>query len=149
MTTYFVNGRPQNTAEKALRQHEILEKAGYSSTKYFLISEKGSEYRQADDQVPIAEGEKFEAKPLRDEPIESIIHYEVNGECQITTLTPVALQIILENAGRDAGIDSDDLKHYRLENVTTGDRYNNLDDLIPVQDGDKFVAIHTGATPVA
>ena len=53
------------------------------------------------------------------------------------------------NAGRDAGIDPDDLQNYRLENLATSNRYNEPDELVPVRDGDKFVAIYTGSTPVA
>ena len=149
MATYFVNEAPQHSDEKILRQQEILEKAGYSSKEYYLISENGSEYRESDEQVPIREGEKFEAKPRREKPNGDLIHYEVNGEPQTTKKSPISLEIILTKAGRDAGIDPAEPQSYRLENVATGDRYEKLDELVPVHDGDKFVAIHTGPTPVA
>ena len=84
MITYFVNGEPQHSDEKILRQREILEKAGYSPEEYYLISENGPEYRQPDEQVPITEGGKFEVKPQREAPSGDLIHYEVNGESQTT-----------------------------------------------------------------
>ena len=149
MTSYFVDGQRQQTDENTLEQHQILEKAGYSSTDYYLVSESGHEYRNPNGQVPISEGEKFQIKPLRVQPAGNVILYEVNGESQTTERSPLTLKVILENAGRGAGVDPADLQSYRLENLATGLRYNNLDDPVPIRTGDKFVAIYTGATPVA
>ena len=149
MTIYFVDGKHQQTDKPSLPQRQILENAGYSSNDYYLISESGREYRQPDDQVPIAEGEKFEVKPLRSQPSGGVIRYTVNGEQQTAKQSPISLKIILEKAGRAAGVDPADLDSYRLENIVTGDRYNNPNDFVPIHDGDNFVAIYTGATPVA
>ena len=149
MPTYYVEGKTLQSDEKNLRQKEILEMAGYSPEAYYLVSESGTEYRQPDDQVPIAEGEKFSVKPHREIIGGDVIHYEVNGERQRTNISPVALKIILMNAGREAGVDPNDLQNYRLENIATGDRYNDPDEPVPVREGDKFVAIYTGSTPVA
>lgn len=147
--TYFVNNQPQQSDQSALPQREILAKAGYGAEEYYLIDGSGTEYRAPDAQVPVKDGEKFEVKPLRKTPPHEVIHYEVNGLRQTTETSPLPLQNILERAGRDAGIGSDDLGRYRLENSATGDKYTNLADPVPIHDGDKFVAIYVGATPVA
>ena len=78
-----------------------------------------------------------------------MFRYTVNGEQQTTKQSPTTLKAILENAGRAAGVDPTELQSYRLENIATGDRYNNLEDPVPIHNGDNFVAIYTGATPVA
>lgn len=149
MKTYFVAGKRQQTDHNTLAQHQLLDNAGYPSSDYYLISTNGHEYRQPEEQVPIADGEKFEVKPLRHRPVDSQIQYEVNGERQTAQQSPITLKVILDNAGRDAGIDPAEIHSYRLENVTTGDRYSSLDELVPVSNDDSFVAIYTGATPVA
>lgn len=149
MITYFVDGRPQQSNQNTLSQQEILEKAGYPKAEYYLIAENGKEYRSPDDQVPIKNEEKFEVKPLRGTTPSGEIHYEVNGLPQTTATSPVPLREILEKAGRDAGIGPDDLERYRLENANTGAQYVELAGLVPINDGDKFVAIYVGSTPVA
>ena len=147
--TYFVDGKLQQSDQDTRFQKEILEWAGFAPKQYYLIGENGSEYRHPDDQVPLTDGEKFEVKPLRGTIPSGKIHYEVNGEHQTTETSPVLLRDVLEKAGRKAGIEPDDLERYRLENSDTGARYTELDEPVPIQDGDKFVAIYIGKTPVA
>ena len=149
MITYFVDGKLQQSAQDTLSQKEILERAGFVPEQYYLIGENGSEYRDPDDRVPLKDGEKFEVKPLRGTTPSGVIHYEVNGFPQTTETSPVPLREILEKAGRNAGIGPDDLDRYRLENNDAKTQYTELDEPVPIRDGDKFVAIYIGKTPVA
>lgn len=146
---YFVGGRAQQSDRDTLSQRQILEKADYPEAEYYLIGEDGSEYKNPEDQVFIKDGEKFEAKPLRGMAPNAVIHYEVNGERQTAEISPVPLREILEKAGQEAGIGPDNLERYRLENRNTGARYTELDEPVPIHDGEAFVAIYVGATPVA
>ena len=147
--TYFVDGKLQQSDQDTRSQKEILERAGFVPEQYYLIGENGSEYRQPDDRVPLKDKEKFEVKPLRETTPSNEIHYEVNGVPQTTETSPVPLRDVLEKAGRKAGIDPEDLGRYRLENSGTGARYAELDEPVPIQDREKFVAIYIGKTPVA
>ena len=147
--SYFVDGRLQQSDRDALLQREILEKAGYAEAEYYLIGEDGTEYRGPDDKVPLKDGEKFEVKPLRGAAPSGVIHYKVNGEIQTAEDSPIPLRDILEKAGRKAGIEPNDLERYRLENSGTEARYEGLDEPVPIHDGDQFVAIYIGKTPVA
>lgn len=147
--SYFVDGRLQQSAWDTLSQQEILEKAGYAPAEYYLIDESGAEYRNPQDKVSLKDGEKFEVKPLRGIAPNDVIHYEVNGEHQTAETSPVLLRDILEKAGRKAGIEPNDLERYRLENSNTEAQYTELDEPVPVRDGDKFFAIYIGKTPVA
>ena len=61
----------------------------------------------------------------------------------------MTVEEILRRAGTDAAIDVDDLESYYLDNVHTGVRYESLSDEVPVADGDQFLALHAGRTPVA
>lgn len=147
--SYFVDGRLQQSDRDALSQREILEKAGYAEAEYYLIGEDGAEYRSPDDKVSLKDREKFEVKPLRGTAPSDVIHYKVNGEHQTAEASPVLLRDILEEAGRKAGIEPNDLERYRLENSDTGAKYAELDERVPIRDGDQFVAIYVGKTPVA
>lgn len=147
--SYFVDGRLQQSDRDALPQREILEKAGYAEAEYYLIDGGGTEYRSPDDKVLLKDGEKFEVKPLRGAAPSGVIHYKVNGELQTAEDSPVPLRDILEKAGRKAGIEPNDLERYRLENSGTDAKYKGLDELVPIRDGDQFVAIYVGKTPVA
>lgn len=149
MITYFVDGKPQQSERDARFQKEILERAGFAPGRYRLIGENGAEYRRPDERVSLADGEKFEIKPLRETAPSGEIRYAVNGEPQTAAASPVPLREILEQAGREAGIEPDDLERYRLENPATEARYAALDEPVPIRDGDKFVAIYIGKTPVA
>ena len=147
--SYFVDGRLQQSDRDALSQREILDKAGYAEAEYYLIGGDGAEYRSPDDKVSLKDGEKFEVKPLRGTAPGDVLHYEVNGEHQTAEASPVPLRDILEKAGRKAGIEPNDLERYRLENKDTGAKYAELDEPVPIHDGDQFFAIYVGKTPVA
>ena len=75
-------------------------------------------------------------------------HYEVQGEPQETD-HEMTVKEVLENAGTKASIDVNELDNYILEDLNTGKKYENLQDPVPINEGDKFVAIYRGKTPVA
>lgn len=77
------------------------------------------------------------------------IHFQVNGEPLATRATSPTVEEILEDAGAAASVDVKDLGSYFLENVADGKKYENLSDPVEVREGDKFVAIYMGKTPVA
>ena len=78
-----------------------------------------------------------------------VVHYKVNGEEQTTTERTLTVEAILRSAGAAASIDVKQLDSYFLENIAGGAKYENITDVVPVTDGDQFIAIHVGKTPVA
>ena len=75
-------------------------------------------------------------------------HYEVQGEPQETD-HEMTVKEILEKAGPKASIDVNELDKYILEDMTTGKKYENLQDPVKINEGDKFIANYRGKTPVA
>ena len=149
MKTYFVNGVEYHSDFDYLTLADILQNARFSPEDSYLISDSGKEYRQPGEKIMLTDGEKFEVKYLRGKATETTIKYEVNGEQQETNQSPLALKTILMNAGRDAGIEPGEVEKFRLENLSTGEKYTDLNELVPISNGDKFAAIYKGATPVA
>lgn len=80
---------------------------------------------------------------------DSIIHYKVNGEQQTTTNATLSVEQILRAAGKAASIDLNQLNSYILENIINGRKYQNLADIVDISNDDEFLAVHSGATPVA
>ena len=79
----------------------------------------------------------------------SIIHYLVNGEKQRTEQGMLTVEEILRHAGAAAGINVNDLDNYYLESVTNNRQYRKLAEKVKLEDGDQFLAIYSGRTPVA
>ena len=77
------------------------------------------------------------------------VHYTINGERQRTERNPLTVEEILRHAGTAAGIDLSDLRNYYLQSVKDDREYRNLADEIRLHDGDQFLAIYNGRTPVA
>ena len=101
--------------------------------------------------IDIAPSDQFSTRKRDDsqKPVDKLIRYTVNGEQNTTFENPLSLESILRNTGAGAAIDVTDLGSYYLENTADGRKYENLDDLVTVSDGDNFLAIHVGSTPVA
>lgn len=79
-----------------------------------------------------------------------VIHYKVNGEDLTTNKNPLTVREILEKAGSAAGVYKDEIDYYFLEEMRGNEkRYKNSSDLVTVKEGDHFLAIHVGKTPVA
>ena len=61
----------------------------------------------------------------------------------------LTVERILRQAGSAAGIDVGDIGNYYIERVSDGAEYRNLSDVVTIEDGDKFLAVYAGRTPVA
>ena len=84
-----------------------------------------------------------------EEPAAKTIRYTVNGEESAADVDALPVAEILRRAGPGAGIDVDDLGSYYLENIADGRKYENIEAPVTIADGDRFLAIHAGSTPVA
>lgn len=102
-------------------------------------------YDHLNDEIPVQNGDKLETKAIG--PV--LIRYEVNGEELVTTDKSMSVAEILEAAGEKAGIDPNDLQNYYLEDLERGIKYDDLAKPVQLSDGDKFLALHVGPTPVA
>ena len=80
---------------------------------------------------------------------DGFIRYEVNGERQRTEEPRLTLERILRQAGAAAGIDVADIGSYYLERVSDGKEYRNPSEVVTIKDGDRFLAVYAGKTPVA
>lgn len=148
---FFVDGKPHELEHSPAKVSTLLHLAGTSATDAILVSEDGIEHGDPNELIDIAPGDQFWTKKRDDprKPIEKPIRYTVNGEENTTVETPLSLESILRNAGAGAAIDVSDLQSYYLEHTADGRKYENLDDMVTISDGDNFVAIHVGSTPVA
>ena len=80
---------------------------------------------------------------------EGSIRYEVNGEHQRTEGPSLTVEQILRSVGVAAGIDVADIGSYYLERVSDGKEYRDLSEVVRIDDGDRFLAVYAGKTPVA
>ncbi|MDE2644912.1 MAG: hypothetical protein OXI05_03610 [Bacteroidota bacterium] len=141
---FQVEGSPQKLST-------LLESVRKSPEDSILISEDGVEYSDPNELIDVVEGSRFKTRKRDDsiKPGEKQLHYTVNGEQNTTVENPVSLRHILKNAGAGAGINVNDLDSYYLENTVDERKYKDLDSLVTIVDGDNFLAIHAGSTPVA
>ena len=148
---FFIDDKPYKLENSPEKVSQLLQLAGTSSDESILISEDGVEHSNPDELIEISPGAHFKTrkKNSSQKPVEKPIHYTVNGEENTTLINPLSLETILQNAGAGAALDVNDLGNYYLENTEDGQKYENLNDLVTISDGDKFLAIHVGSTPVA
>jgi len=148
---FFIDGKPHKLERSAEKVSTLLHLAGMSADDAVLVSEDGTEHGNPDELINIAPGNQFTTRKREDnrKPVDEPVHYTVNGEQNTTLENPLSLETILRNAGAGAAIDVADLGSYYLENTVDGRKYDTLDDLVTISDGDNFLAIHAGSTPVA
>ena len=149
---FFVDDKRYFTAKDSQSVADILGYAGLPSDRFFLISQDGTKQPDPEQRISIHPGDRFTAERRdRDSgpPSPTVIHYWVNGEPQRTTNAALSVEHILRAAGRSASIDLNQLNSYILENIETGRKYQNLADVVEIANDDKFLAVHSGATPVA
>ena len=148
---FLIDGKPYKLEHSPEKVSTLLHLAGTSASEAILVSEDGIEHGNPDELIDIAPGDQFRTRKRDDsqKPVDKPIRYTVNGEENTTIENPLLLESILRNAGAGAAIDVSDLRSYYLENTADGRKYENLDDLVTISDGDNFVAIHVGSTPVA
>lgn len=147
---FFVDDKRFSTLKSELTLADILSLAGVSSDQFFLVSQDGTEHKEQDETIKIHFGDRFKTRKYeREDPLFAPIHYKVNGEEQTTQKDSLTVREILQNAGEAASIDLSQINSYFLENVETGQKYENADDRVDLKEGDQFLAIHVGPTPVA
>ena len=146
-----INGKSFECPQERVSVAWLLEQVGRTTKDAELVREDtGETWCALSTEVELRDGDSFEVKARLDPPArEPGIHYTVNGEPQVTTKTPMTLEEILRVAGADAAIDLGQLESYYLDNVRTAERYEHLDDDVPIVDCDQFVALYAGPTPVA
>ena len=148
MIHFTINGREFESERRHVRAAWLAEQAGLDPNGFELVrTTTGETWRNPSAAIALREGDAFDA--TGHERRRPSIHYTVNGERQVSKESPLTLEEILRRAGSDAAIDLDKLEDYYLDNVRTGARYENLRDEVPVSDGDQFVALYSGPTPVA
>ena len=148
---FFIDDKPYPLERSPEKVSELLRLAGTSGDEVFLVTEDGVEHGDPDELIDIRPDERFKTRKRdpSDKPVEKPVRYSVNGEMQTTRVNPLTLEVILRNAGSGAAIDLDDLGSYYLEDTESGRKYENLDDSVTISDGDNFLSIHVGSTPVA
>jgi len=146
-TQFFLQGKP-HVAESPLSVGELLRIAEVSADAFCIETADGKVLCDLDQLVELQDGDKLELK-RRPSPGPAVVHYKVNGEEQTTAINPISVEAILRQAGDAASIDVTDLGSYYIENIADGSKCQNLNDLVTIKDGDQFLAVHAGATPVA
>lgn len=133
----------QRVADLLLHVHLTADQAD-------LITPDGVAHSDADEVITVQDGDALDVRLRKGKvPRSGLIDYEVNGERQATRDGRLAVGVILERAGRAASIDTSCLGDYYLQDLKTGHRYEGLNEEVIVHDGDRFLAVHGGATPVA
>lgn len=148
----YIDDKAYPLDKSPVKVSTLLDLAGFSSEEALLVSSDGSEYGDPDELIDIAPGTTHFTTKKRDpdhKPVEKSVCYKVNGEESATVENPISVETILRNAGAGAAIDISDIGSYFLENTSDGRKYESLNDLVTISDGDNFLAIHVGSTPVA
>lgn len=149
---FLVDDKPYATRKAMLSVADIFSIVGLSASEYYLLSPDGARYADSQHQVEIHSGDHFKTEK-RDRNIDPVlplvIYYKVNGEKLSTTDATLSVEEILRSAGKGASIDLQQLNSYILENISTGKKYENLADIVTIMNDDQFLAVHSGATPVA
>ena len=149
---FFIDNKPYTTSKAVLTVSDILAYADLSTDDFILISSENAEFRNAKEEIEVQSGDHFTTKKWdRDSKPEfaNKIHYRVNGEQQDTAEASLSVEQILRTAGKATSIDLQQLHSYILEDLKTGSSYENLSEIVTISNGDEFLAIHSGATPVA
>lgn len=141
-TRFFLQGRT-HVAESPLSVRDLLKMAEASTEAFCIETADGAVLCDPDQAVVIQDGDKFALKRR------PAVRYKVNGEEQTAVSNPLSVETVLRQAGAAASIDEADLGSYYVESITDGSKYHGLEDSITIKDGDQFLAIHAGATPVA
>ena len=147
---FFIDGKQTLAAKSELTVAEILGSAKIPIDEYYLVSEKGDEYKDPTKEIKLYSGERFQTRKRDHAPsVIKKIYYSVNGEAQMTERNPLTVETILKNAGAAASIDVAQIDSYYLESIENDQTYNSLADQVTIQEGDRFLAVYRGKTPVA
>ena len=149
---YFIDNKPFTTHEATRTVEEILSIVDLSAEQFYLISPDGTQYVDPKQNIEIRSGDRFITKKRDHDtkpPSPLVIYYSVNGEQQSTTSATLSVEDILRSAGKAASIDLQQLNSYILENIKTSKKYELLTAVVEILNDDQFLAVHSGATPVA
>lgn len=141
---FSVNDRQLETHTSEMTVSEVLEHAS-ESADHCDLTRDGTQVGDRDQRITIHDGDHFETT-LRGK---GSVRYEVNGERQAADQRTLTLEEILRRAGRPAAIDEAQIGDYYLQNVADGLKYQDLSTPVTIREGDKFIAVHCGRTPVA
>ena len=141
---FSVNDRHLETDSSEMTVSEVLEHASESADHCGLMH-NGAQVGARDQRITIRDGDHFETIPRG----KGAVRYEVNGEQQMAEQGTLTLEEILRRAGRPAAIDQAQISDYYLQNVVDGLKYQDLSSRVAIREGDKFIAVHCGRTPVA
>ena len=146
---FEINGIRLTTESAVLTVRELLEQISVSPD-HFYLERAGTEFREPDERVELQDGDKFTTKRRTETPpVEEKIHYRVNGEEQTTPHNRLTVEQILRNAGRNASIDVSQIDDYFLQRIEDDRKYETTSDVVDIHEGDQFLAVHRGRTPVA
>ena len=147
---YFVDNREFSSENPTLTVADILGRAKKPVDAFYLVSEKDkAEYTAPEQEVRIEDGDRFITQRRKSRPAGSTIHYKVNGEPQTTQEPVLTVEAILRNAGAAAGVAVGDIGYYTLEYADKDRKFEDLSEKVSIEEGDEFIAIHVGKTPVA
>lgn len=146
---FSVDGQHFDSDTSELTVSAVLERAGKTPGQSLLESED-AEYRNPDDEIKIRDGDRFKTRTLDGAHAgETSIRYEVNGETRTTADQTLTVEEILRAAGPAASIDVANVNEYYLESISDGRKYERPDERVAINDGDRFLALYRGRTPVA
>ena len=149
---FFVDNKLFTTHKATQTVGEILAIVELSADQFYVISPDGTQYIDPKQTIEIHAGDHFTTRKRDDDikpPSPIVICYSINGEQQSTTDATLSVEEILRSAGKAASIDLQQLDSYILENIKTGKKYESLADVVELLNDDHFLAVHSGATPVA
>lgn len=141
---FSVNDRQLETDTSEMTVSEVLERASESADHCDLVRD-GTQVGDRGQSITIHDGDHFQTMPRGG----GAVRYEVNGEQQTADQRTLTLEEILRRAGRPAAIDQAQVGNYYLQNVADGLKYQDLSTPVTIREGDKFIAVHCGRTPVA
>ena len=148
-----IGNQEKTWAQSVITPKDILE-LGEKKEPYSLYiifkNQKGTtkeiwkgEEKELHKNINIQDGDEFEITYNRAQKLK--IHYTVNGEVQeiSTNDNKLTVKQILENANFVP------VEKFKLFNATTDTSYTDSNQPLTIHDGDEFLALSSGPTPVA
>ena len=147
---YHIDGIDIETAKPEQKVTDMLVAAKLSPEDVLLVGPAPDKtvYDDPNQIIKIQDQDTFTTRPRKDGR-DKVITYKVNGEELKTDKTKLTVEEILKAAGKAASVNVSDLKSYYLERIEPNEKYDNLSDVVPLEDGSQFIAVHRGKTPVA
>lgn len=140
-TAYTVGGKPQETTVTEMTATEILERADFDPATFYLVRIEGERRESYHDHphkaIQIHQGMVFEAAHCT-------IHFEVDGETISVRNDRLTPKVIMEKA------DVTPATHYLKRLTPCEESFRDRPEVeIEVHQGDRFITLYTGQTPVS